>query len=70
MTDEPKAMPHGIAIEVGDITTLDPDRTKRTVRCAILVQFASVEDFQRAIERRRMTFGLFEDERPEGGESQ
>jgi hypothetical protein len=66
MTDEQKPLPYGNAIEVGDLTTLDPDGTTETVRCAILVQFASEEECREAIERRGMTFGLFEDERPEG----
>jgi hypothetical protein len=66
MSDEPEPMPHGIAFVVGDHTTLDPDGTTDTIRCAILVQFASEAECKEAIERRGMTFGLFEDERAEG----
>lgn len=67
MTDEQEPMPRGIAVVVGDIDVIDMDRTntkkvKWTVRRAILVQFATEEECKEAIERRGLTFGLFEDE--------
>lgn len=63
-----RASSYGIAVVVGDIPIVE-DRKKVTFRYAILVQFASEEECKEAIERRGMTFGLFDDERTEGGEA-
>jgi hypothetical protein len=68
MTDQPKPLPHGVAVAVGDITIVDLDGTKLKVRRAILVQFNSEAECKEAIERRGMTFGLFEAERAKGDE--
>lgn len=53
---------HGRLIEMGQITTIDQDKTQTEYKLALVIEFASVDEIKHAIDEGKCTFGFGEDE--------